>query len=244
MITCKLWAQLGNQAFMCSAAIAHALKMGTTYSIPKKTINSRIWRTYFPHLPEVKTATKHYYKEKRHCYDPIPEVDDLTIEGYFQSERYWQGCKERITEELQFSHNPGDYVALHIRRGDYLLYPEQFPVLQMEYYYSAIEYFKSKGFIRFRVFSDDIPFSKTQINGVYLKGIEVEYSNIKDPLADMQSMYNAAGFIIANSSFSLFPALLRQDNPMVVAPAENRWYGPMAKHLETCDLMPERFIKM
>lgn len=244
MIQPKLWAQLGNQCFMISAAIAHALKMGTTYSIPKKTINPRIWRTYFNHLPETRSATKHYYKEKRHCYDPLPEVDDLTIEGYFQSEAYWHGYKEQIGRALGFIFTPREYVALHIRRGDYLLYPDQFPVLPMEYYYQAIEYFRSKGFIKFRVYSDDIPFSKTQINDVYINGIEVEYSNIRDPLTDMKDMYNAAGFIIANSSFSLFPALLRPDNPMVIAPADDRWYGPAAKHLETCDLMPERFIKM
>jgi hypothetical protein len=244
MIQPKLWAQLGNQCFMISAAIAHALKMNTTYSIPKKTISPGLWRTYFSHLPETKSATLHYYKEKRHCYDPLPEVDSLTIEGYFQSEKYWHGYKEKIAEALGFVFIPREYVSIHLRRGDYLRYPDQFPVMPMEYYYAAIEYFRSKGFIKFKVHSDDIPFCKTQINSVYIKGIEVEYSNICDPLADMQCMYNAAGFIIANSSFSLFPALLRPDNPMVIAPAENRWYGPKASHLETEDLMPERFIKM
>jgi hypothetical protein len=244
MIQPKLWAQTGNQAFMCSAAIAHALKMNTTYSIPKKTISPGLWRTYFSHLPETKSATLHYYKEKRHCYDPLPEVDSLTIEGYWQSEKYWHGYKEQIAEALGIVFTPREYVSIHVRRGDYLLYPDQFPVMPMEYYYDAIEHFRSKGFIKFRVYSDDIPFCKTQINTVYIKGIEVAYSNIRDPLTDMKDMYNAAGFIIANSSFSLFPALLRPDNPMVIAPAENRWYGSKAKHLETCDLMPERFIKI
>jgi hypothetical protein len=244
MIQPKLWAQLGNQAFMCSCAIAHALKMGTTYSIPKKTISPNTWRTYFSHLPETKTATIHYYKEKRHCYDPLPEVDSLTIEGYFQSDRYWHGYNKEIAEALGFVFTPGEYVSVHCRRGDYLLYPDQFPVMPMDYYYQAIEYFRSKGFIKFRVHSDDIPFCKTQINSVYIKGIEVEYSNIRDPLTDIKDMYNASGFILANSTFSLFPALLRPDNPMVIAPAEDRWFGPKAKHLETVDLMKETWIKL
>jgi hypothetical protein len=244
MIQPKLWAQLGNQAFMCSCAIAHALKMNTTYSIPKKTISPNTWRTYFSHLPETKSATLHYYKEKRHCYDPLPEVDSLTIEGYWQSEKYWHGYKEQIAEALGFVFASGEYVSIHCRRGDYLLYPDQFPVMQMDYYYQAIEYFRSKGYFKFRVHSDDIPFCKTQINSTYIKDIEVEYSNIRDPLEDMMSMYNAAGFILANSTFGLFAALLRNDNPIVIAPADDRWFGPKAKHLETCDLMPERFIKM
>lgn len=243
MIQPKLWAQLGNQAFMISAAIAHALKMGTTYSIPKRTINHRVWRTYFSHLPEVKSATLHYYKEPRHCYDPLPEVDSLTIEGYFQSEKYWHGYKEQIADALGLIHKPGDYVALHIRRGDYLYYPEQFPTMPLEYYQAGIDHFIEKGECRFKIYSDDIEWCKTAFKPEWW-GSYIEYSSNKDPLTDMKDMFNASGFIIANSTFSLFPALLRSDNPVVVAPSEDRWYGPMNKHLQTCDLMPERFIKM
>lgn len=239
MITCKLWAQTGNQAFMCSAAIAHALKMGTTYSIPKKTISPQIWRTYFTHLPETKSATLHYYKEKRHCYDPLPEVDSLTIEGYFQSEKYWHGYKEQIAEALGFVHKPEPYIAVHIRRGDYLKYPDQFPVLDREYYFKAIKHFADAGYYTFKVYSDDIQWCKKAFDAT-----ELLYSENKDPLTDMKDMYNASGFILANSTFGLFASLLRNDNPLTIAPAECRWFGPKAKHLETCDLMPERFIKM
>lgn len=246
MIQPKLYAQLGNQCFMISAAIAHALKMGTNYSIPKKTINPRIWRTYFSHLPEVKSATKDYYKEPRHAYDPLPEVTDLTIDGYFQSEKYFDGAKEEIAQALQFELKPAEYIAVHVRRGDYLLYPEQFPVLPIDYYYAkGIMDFINKGYKLFKFYSDDIEFCKQSFPR-HLEEIGVHYtfSENRDPLTDMKDMYNASGFIIANSTFSLFPALLRQDNPIVVAPAEGRWYGPMNKHLETQDLMPERFIKL
>lgn len=243
MIQPKLFAQLGNQCFMIGAAIAHALKMGTSYSIPKKTINHRIWRTYFSHLPETKSATLHYYKEPQHCYDPLPAVDSLTIEGYFQSERYFANAKGEIAKALQFEYTPSDFVALHIRRGDYMLYPEQFPLMPLEYYQAGIDYFIDKAECRFKVFSDDIEWCKTYFKPEWW-GSYVEYSDVKDPLTDMKGMYNASGFIIANSTFSLFPALLRPDQPPVVAPAECRWYGPMNAHLETCDLMPARFIKM
>jgi len=243
MIQPKLFAQLGNQCFMISAAIAHSLKMGTTYSIPKKTISSSVWRTYFSHLPETKSATLHYYKEKRHCYDPLPEVDSLTIEGYFQSEKYWLGYKEQIADALGFVHRPGDYVALHIRRGDYLKYPDQFPTMPLEYYQAGIDHFAEKGECRFNIYSDDIEWCKHSFKPEWW-GAYVEYSEKKDPLTDMKDMFNASGFIIANSTFSLFPALLRPDNPMVIAPAENRWFGPKAGSLETFDLMPERFIKL
>lgn len=245
MIQPKLFAQLGNQCFMISAAIAHALKIGTTYSIPKKTISPNIWRTYFSHLPETKSATLHYYKEKRHCYDPLPEVDSLTIEGYWQSEKYWHGYKEQIAEALGFVHKPEPYVAVHIRRGDYLKYPDQFPVMPATYYHSGIMEMINKGYKHFKFYSDDVKWCKgtfpTHLEEI---GVAYEFSENKDPLTDMKDMYNAAGFILANSTFGLFPALLRADNPMVIAPAEDRWFGPKAKHHETCDLLNENWIKL
>jgi hypothetical protein len=244
MITCKLWAQTGNQAFMCSAAIAHALKMGTTYSIPKKTISPQIWRTYFSHLPETKIETLHYYKEKRHCYDPLPEVDSLTIEGYFQSEKYWHGYKEQIAEALGFVRKPEPYVAVHIRRGDYLKYPDQFPVMPLHYYIHAIHMMASFGNKQFKVFSDDILWCKLMFMRTDLDNYFITYSDVKDPLTDMKDMYNAAALIIGNSTFSLFPALLRADNPMVIAPDECHWPWCGPNGTEAFDLMPERFIKI
>lgn len=255
MIQPKLFARLGNQAFMCSAAIAHALKMGTTYSIPKKTINPRIWPTYFHHLPETKSATKHYYKEKRHCYDPLPEVDDLTIEGYWQSEKYFNGYKEQIAEALGFVHKPEPYVAVHIRRGDYLKYPDQFPVMPVDYYKFSMELLgglTEPGYHKFRIYSDDIEWCKKVFDPkkkllnymAFNAPLHIEFSENKDPLTDMKDMYNASAFIIANSSFGLFASLLRADNPITIAPAEPRWFGPKNSHLETFDLMPSRFIKL
>lgn len=246
---------MGNQLFMISASIAHALKMGTTYSIPKKTISPNIWRTYFSHLPETKSATLRYYKEKRHCYDPLPEVDSLTIEGYFQSELYWHGYKEHIAEALGFIHKPEPYVSVHIRRGDYLKYPDRFPVMPMDYYKLAMEFMGSitdPGYHKFRIYSDDIKWCKEMFDPkkkllnymAFNAPLHIEYSENKDPLTDMKDMYNASAFIVGNSTFSLFPALLRADNPTVIAPNEKHWPWCNFNAGESSDLLPERFIKM
>lgn len=241
MIQPKLFAGLGNQLFMISASIAHALKMNTTYSIPKKTISPNIWRTYFTHLPETKSATLHYYKEKRHCYDPLPEVDSLTIEGYWQSEKYWHGYKEQIAEALGFVHKPEPYVAVHVRRGDYLKYPDQFPVMPASYYETTLNLLRDKGYKKFKLYSDDISWCYKLRE---LGGWDFEFSNIKDPLTDMKDMYNASAFVIGNSTFSLFPALLRIDNPMVIAPNEKHWPWCNFNANDSSDLLPDRFMKM
>lgn len=246
MIIPKLWARLGNQAFMIAAAIAHAKKMNTKWAVPSKTIDTRIWPTYFKGLPIKPNISSpfHTYKERRHCFDAIPERSDMWIEGYFQSEKYWPTNDEKyeIGDALGFHCDKKDYIAVHVRRGDYLQYPDQFPILTQDYYTAGIDYFISAGYDNFRVYSDDIEFCKKQFT-IYC-GLNFSYSNIKEPLTDMRDMYNAAGFIISNSTFSLFPALLRLDQPPTIAPAEHRWFGPANKHLETCDLMPDRFIKI
>lgn len=242
MIQPKLWAQLGNQCFMLSAAIAHAKDMNTTWGAPNRTIDPRIWKTYFV-TPIPKRSTLHYYKEPRHSYDPLPEHDDLTIEGYFQSEKYFQDAKPEIAMALGFKYAPLETVSIHVRRGDYLQYPDQFPILPFAYYEESIQQMRALNFDKFRVYSDDIRWCKDAFSEI-ARYYPISFSDNKDPLTDMREIYNSKAIIIANSTFSLFPALLRYADFIVAAPAEHRWYGPSNSHMETFDLMPERFIKL
>lgn len=255
MILPKLYGRLGNQAFQIAAALAHAKKMGVHWAIPRVTNDMRIWPNYFVHtVPRSNItmySTRDLYDEPRHCYDPIPALSDLTINGYFQCEKYFENAKEEIGNALKFHCKKEDYIAIHVRRGDYVTdYSDKWPPLELDYYATGISFLLRQGFSKFRVYSDDISWCAKNItnelgDGCALKdGMRIEFSNIKDPLTDMRDMYNASGFITANSTFSLFPALLRLDNPVTIAPAENRWFGPGNSHLETCDLMPERFIKI
>lgn len=243
MIIPKLYGRLGNQCFQIAAAIAHAKTVGTNWRVPYRTADPRVWPTYFNNLPVARgAATIHTYTEKRHCYDPLPLHRDMLIDGYFQSEKYFADTKPEVQHALGFDlNNGGGYVALHVRRGDYLNHPNEFPVLEYKYYSTAIYHLNINLGIRtgIMVYSDDIQWCKEAF-----AELDFQYCTISDPIAAMRHMYNADAFIIANSTFSLFPALLRDDNPLVIAPAENRWYGIQNKKLETCDLMPERFIKL
>lgn len=244
MIVPKLWARLGNQCFMIAAAIAHAKKMQTNWCCPTHTLAPSVWPIYFNDVPKTSIVPRQHYKEKRHCFDPIPEHSDLQIEGYFQSEKYFADAKPEVQMALNFFVQPDDIVAVHVRRGDYLEYPDHHPVLTEQYYDQAIMEMITKGFSRFAIYSDDIDYCKTIFNVDYYNGLDIGYSYQKNPLHAMRDMYNAAAFIISNSTFSLFPAILRADNPVVIAPAEHRWYGPKNLHLQTHDLMPDRFIKI
>jgi len=83
-----------------------------------------------------------------------------------------------IIEKLPFAFNyvkKNGCVSIHVRRGDYLIEPE-FPVLGIYYYYQAISFFIEKGYTKFFVFSDDIPWCRHNINSELYKGCTFEYS--------------------------------------------------------------------
>lgn len=249
MIVPKLYGRLGNQCFQVAAAIAHAKKMSANWAIPRSTNDIRIWPNYFLRTVRRENitmySTRSFYDEPRHSYDTLPELRDLTINGYFQSEKYFLDAKEEIGNALGFHCKKQDYIAIHVRRGDYVTqFSDKHPPLDLSYYADAIKGFIGNGFKIFKIYSDDIVWCKENFGKNYFYFAKFKYSDIKDPLTDMRDMYNASGFIISNSTFSLFPALLRLDNPVTIAPAESRWYGPGNAHLETNDLMPERFIKI
>ncbi len=243
MVTCKLWAGAANQLFMISATICHALRMKTNYAIPRKTINPRVWKTYINHLPEVRPgySTKSYFRQPGHSFTPIPDEQDITLEGYFQSEKYWYEYKEQLAQILGFQYKPVNYVAVHVRRGDYLQYPDRFPVLPFQYYENSIQCFIDKGHDSFKVYSDDIEWcKKTFIN----KGLHFSYSEKKDPISDIKDIFNANGYILANSTFGLFPALLRADYPITIVPQSDLWFGPKGQDMNSLDRLPERFTKL
>lgn len=249
MIVPRLYGRCGNQAFQISAAIAHAKKSGTVWRVPNKTQDMKIWPHYFLHYLHPSRLTPYtsditWNEDENHVYKEIPKYRSAVLNGYFQSEKYFEDAKEEIGNALGFHCTKKSYIAVHVRRGDYVTqFSDKHPPLDLEYYKLAIAQMKLNGFNKFKFYSDDLNWCHKTFEFI-LKDDEYFYSAIADPLSDMRDMYNASGFIIANSSFSLFPALLRLDNPVTIAPEESRWFGPGNSHLSTKNLMPERFIKL
>src|SRR6186713_2252802 len=118
MILPSLYGRLGNQSFQISAAIAHAKRVGTNWRVPNRSANPSVWPTYYNTLPVARGAVSmHAYTEKRHCYDPIPMHLDMLLNGYFQSEKYFDNAKPEIQDALKFDVNSSGYIAVHVRRG-------------------------------------------------------------------------------------------------------------------------------
>lgn len=245
MVSSRTCGRLGNFLFQFAATYSHAKKNGFDYCMPKRSMNERLWPTpKFKNIKYCGPQPGKIYMEKSPAYSPIPDEDNLILEGYWQSEKYWHELNKEIAEVLEFEHKPSDYVSLHVRRGDYLQFQDQFPVLPIEYYRNAFDYAKQHGQSYFKIYSDDIKWCQRAFNTDLFNDVQITYSTGKSAIDDMRDMFNGAGLIIANSSFSLFPALLRSDNPIVIAPAEHRWFGPKNKHLDSKDRMADRFIKL
>jgi hypothetical protein len=245
MVSCRTCGRLGNFLFQFSAVYGHARKHGFDWCMPAKSMQERLWPTpKFKNIKYCGPRPGKLVQEKTPAYQKLPSEDNLLLEGYWQSERYFEHCKDEIAEILEFERQETDYVAVHVRRGDYLQFPEQFPVLPIDYYFDAISYMRGLGFRKFQIFSDDMRWCINNFVSHSFIYSEMEFNTSNSAIYDMRQIYNGAGIIAANSTFSLYPALLRSDNPIVIAPAEDRWFGPAAKHNDSPDRVPGRFIKI
>jgi len=174
--------------------------------------------------------------------------DDSILEGFFQSEKYFHHNSNEIRDifkmpeemEKQIRKKYSQFldsntVSLHIRRGDYLKFPDHHVVLSKDYYEKAIKLFPKADF--YLVFSDDIEWCKETFKGDKFIFIENEKDYIEFYLMSL-----CKNNIIANSSFSWWPAWLNlNENKRIVAP--NEWFGFKIKE-NPKDLIPSEWIKI
>ena len=106
MVSCNLFGRYGNQLFQVSATIAYALKYNMQYSIPKHGLNFGQKTNYiFPNQTDIKPQFT--YTQPNHGYNEIPYFDNVTLNGHFQSEKYFEGFKNEIRKILEFLLNQG-----------------------------------------------------------------------------------------------------------------------------------------
>ena len=201
-------------------------------------------------IPFSEVKPQYIYYEGDFKFNPqvLSLGTNTDLSGYFQTEEYFKKCREEILEIFTFKEEyvkeakfflekihslsiGKDIVSLHVRRGDYTLYPNHHPVCSVEYYQSAIEKFDLKNSL-FLVFSDDIEWCKKEFSGN-----NFIFSDTKNPYVDLAIMTMCDHHIIANSSFSWWGAWLNpSEDKIVVAPS--RWFGP-AMNKDTSEIYCE-----
>jgi len=157
---------------------------------------------------------------------------NYNIVNRFDNYRYWfDVCPENIfgwnwnpqhlqtAEDIKKSVLPGDkeLVALHVRRGDYMLpQHDHFCKLDLDYYGKALEEFTSdiKRY-HYVIFSNDIQWCKDNL----IEGDSVTFIEPGSDYVDMILMSLCDHIIAANSSYSWWAAYMcRNLNKKIVCP--------------------------
>jgi hypothetical protein len=204
-------------------------------------------------------ATIRYVKERNFYFDPdiIALPNNIYLEGYWQSEKYFAEITDIIKKEFSFVNPPSkinreiieeirgcNSVSLHIRRGDYVSNPiakEILGVLGIEYYMHALNFIESKiENPHIFVFSDDIQWARENLKTT-LPLRFINHNRMEMDYEDLRLISNCKHHVIANSSFSWWGAWLDNNyNKIVIAPKS--WFN--TKSLDSKDLIPNEWIKL
>lgn len=254
MITVKLQGRLGNQMFQIAAAISYAIKHNQPFHIPQVSLNEQLWPATFKRLnhkafnPRLEKVT---LKEQGHNYHELPwdasyQHMNVVLDGYFQSEKYFKDYRTEIIKAFDIPYKKLEgFTAIHVRRGDYLQFPDKHPAVNYDYIRQAVFAMVETGNKSFVVCSDDIKWCKDKFNPLKVSGAEFTYSENLKPIQDLAMMQCCEHNIISNSSFSWWAAWLNP-NPkkIVISPSAGNWYGSGNKHLDTSDMIPEEWIQI
>ena len=198
------------------------------------------------HAPVVQERFFHFDQE---LFDHCP--DHVSLQGYFQTEKYFKHIEHQIRDEFTFVDdilkpckemirtidNP---LALHVRRGDYVINSENHFNLPLEYYEAALKHFDDDRNVI--VFSDDSKWCHEQS---IFDDDRFIISENTDNRVDLCLMSLCNDFIIANSTYSWWGAWLSSNkNKKVIAPVQ--WFGKTGytKDHDTKDLIPETWMRI
>jgi len=237
---------LGNQMFQYAALRGIADNLGYSWCIPPEYIfgigypmRSSIYNVFSMRsvgvrntlLKDLPVLYERHFHFDQELFDLCP--DNVDINGYFQSYRYFQNVDSLLREDFELSGHDGckmqKRVSIHVRRGDYVGQPEFHPIMTAEYYEQAMSYFNNYEFI---VISDDPDWCSSQ---PVFEGCKI--FNTGNLSEDFCAMINSEHNIIANSSFSWWGAWLNRNSDKVVV-APKTWFGSAYQH-DTSDLIPE-----
>ena len=198
--------------------------------------------------------------------------DNVNYSGTYQTEKYFENVDSELRKDLTFKKGylepcqkfidslggRDKCIFLHVRRGNpnitgrrgekwsYQMLQDSHPLMKKEYYLEALKEFPDdKNVI---IVSDLIDWCKKQDwlqeDRFYFSdsSYEVFGDGASIPYVDLCLMSLCGGGIIANSSLSWWGAWLQNNTGKIVAP--DPWYGNAYSHLDTKDLIPDRWVKL
>lgn len=201
--------------------------------------------------------TKRYDEEEG--FDEVWKAveNNSFISGYFQDQKYILEGRSEILKLFhdyrvnnywkieKFLNGNTNYVSLHIRRGDYLIYSTQFPLCTIEYFNKAIDLIDlNVANPHFLIFTDDIDWFRGNLKDLKIEGRFTECSSVLNNACDeLMLMSICEHNIISNSSFSWWGAYLNNTiDKIIVAP--KIWFGISERQKLNTTIVPDSWIRI
>lgn len=233
MISIKIQGGLGNQLFMVFATIAYGIQHNVKiiyeyyYEIAAR---HTYWETL---LDGFKIFTTDHaannvtnedisqfmiYQETGFLYTPIPDFgnNNICINGYFQSYKYFEMYKEQIISLMRLNDkkeavlNESKYskyfdnkdnttiISIHFRMGDYKQKRYYHPIMNYEYFESSLDYIMNNmnnldnAFRPVRILyfceAEDNEYVKSKIDLLNAKYPDAEFMKVDDSIEDYDQL--------------------------------------------------------
>jgi hypothetical protein len=178
---------------------------------------------------------------------------DVTLDGYWQSEQYFDDFTETLRREISVC-NPlrgensrwyerisnTDSISVHVRRGDYVSLGRELPQI---YYRNALDHiYRETEATSIFFFSDDMSWIRDHIQKLLPESIEfninyIECNDGETAYEDLRLMRSCDYHIIANSTFSWWGAWLDCENDTTII-APDYW---IREPVDKLDIIPNRW---
>jgi hypothetical protein len=198
-----------------------------------------------------------------HRYQKRSRIDDffknsdapIFLDGFWQSEHYFQHCAALVREKLRFRNPPEgrnseflqqiqstSSVSVHVRRGDYVssaAAAKRYYVCPTDYFETAFRSIQAQINTQLMVFlfSDDPDWAKSNLK-FDVPVVAVVGNNGDTAHEDLRLMAHCKHHVISNSSFSWWGAwLMEQPDSITVAPP--RWF--IDPRMDESRIVPSRW---
>jgi len=276
MITLNLKGSIGNQLFQLCTLISHSIQYSKSFIIPYSDElydGDAIYKTYWEtllinikpytsgngkfgdiaHINKLLLRQHPVYKETSSNYNKIDEsVDNVCMDGYFQSYKYFNDYKDKLMLILNVAHqqimirseyfeylNKHNVASMHFKIGDYNNGQNVYQILGEDYYDKTLSLIPDD--FRILVFSkkqdrDDVD----HIVDILKTKHKHEFVYVSDDLEDWKQMLLMSLCrvnVIANSTFSWWGAYFNKDVDKVYYPSQ--WFGNHSNNNTNDMFLPE-----
>ena len=259
---------LGNQLFQIFALINYCIKHNYKWVFPKNMQvwdkRETYWETCFKNLNMYTVDNSiidsfESYNSVFH-YKEIPILSkNTTLNGYFQSEKYFKDNYAKIYKLIGFDRlregikrliPEENTISLHFRMGDFGNLAHH-PLINDAYYNSSIRHIlentESKDFtIYYSCEQTDEHIASKRIQGMKTNFPTIKFKQISNQLDDYEQMLFMSCCnhnIIANSTFSWWSAYFNDNSGKIVC-YPSTWFGYAKRELNLNDLHPNEWVKV